>query len=160
MNNPTNPYFARCLSCLRWKKIEQGNGHPWCGCASDEFDWSDLRDHDPEPLASMTCTTTAASQPTSAVDLMAQLDRMAQLINSMPPEPIGEWMRQRGNPPEQWCLVLPESMRTAPDAPAFWPEYVRFSPLTKAGSVFFLPRWQLDAFWRPITGVGTDGQRG
>lgn len=46
------------------------------------------------------------------------------LLDSTPPEPFGEWMRQQGFPPETSLLFLPLTMR--PHLP-FWPEYVQFS---------------------------------
>jgi hypothetical protein len=58
---------------------------------------------------------------------MADIDRMADLIRNLPPEPIGEWMRMKGCPPEDWIAVLPKSVQTDGVGPMFWPSYVRFS---------------------------------
>lgn len=56
------------------------------------------------------------------------IDRMVAAMALIPPEPIGEWMRTQGHPPEEWVVVFPESVRPLFDnAPAFWPTYVRWS---------------------------------
>lgn len=66
-------------------------------------------------------STTSATQPTT-LDLAA----VEKLLADTPPEPIGEWMRQQGFPPETSLLILPETMRE--QLPPFaWPRYVRFS---------------------------------
>jgi hypothetical protein len=31
----------RCLACAKWKIVEKGNHHPWCGCGYDQFDWAE-----------------------------------------------------------------------------------------------------------------------
>lgn len=45
-------------------------------------------------------------------------------------EPIGEWMRSKGFPPESSLLLLPESYRS--EFGNFPPRYVRFSALASA----------------------------
>lgn len=52
------------------------------------------------------------------------LATLEKLLADIPPEPIGEWMREQGFPPETSLALLPETMRS--QLP-FWPEYVRFS---------------------------------
>lgn len=67
------------------------------------------------------CTTRA----TTAATTMADMERAAALVHNLLPEPIGEWMRSKGAPPEDWHLVLNESMRG--ELGPFPPSYVRFS---------------------------------
>lgn len=78
-----------------------------------------------------TSTTTTTAEPKVLTTDM--LERMVQLLESLPPEPIGEYMRSKGHPPEHWTLILPAAMREELDvirAGQFgWPEYVVFSPL-------------------------------
>jgi len=74
-------------------------------------------------------TATTASTTTQTAMTMADLDRMVQVLRSIPPEPIGEWMREQGRPPEQWRVVMPQKVRDEVDGPMFWPDYVAFSPL-------------------------------
>ncbi len=75
-------------------------------------------------------TSTTAEPKVLTADM---LEHMAQLLERLPPEPIGEFMRSKGHPPEHWTLTLPEAMRKELDgirAGLFgWPEYVVFSPL-------------------------------
>lgn len=40
--------FVMCNDCGSWKKLQEGNHHPWCACGSDNFRWEDERDHHPE----------------------------------------------------------------------------------------------------------------
>lgn len=75
----------------------------------------------------MSTTYTTASTERAKTMNIADLERMVQVLQSLPPEPIGEWMRACGKPPEQWRLVLPLAMRDQVDAPALWPSYVMFS---------------------------------
>ncbi len=92
-------------------------------------------------------TATTASTTTQAAMTMADLDRMVQVLRSIPPEPIGEWMREQGRPPEQWRVVMPQKVRDEVDGPVFWPDYVAFSPLLD--KPVFIPRglwaWDLSA---------------
>lgn len=69
------------------------------------------------PFATMASTASAPVDPLT-------LDKLKAVIADIPPEPIGEWMREQGFPPETSVLMLPETMRS--HLP-FWPSYVRFS---------------------------------
>lgn len=75
---------------------------------------------------SATCTTASTSQAKTLT--LQDIGRMAQVLEAMPPEPIGEWMRQQGRAPEQWRVVLPAALRTLSGVPEVWPDYVAFSP--------------------------------
>lgn len=55
-------------------------------------------------------------------EIAAVLERLSQ------PEPVGEWMRDRGFPPETSFLVLPEARRAT--GPQHLP-YVRYSPFVE-----------------------------
>ena len=67
-------------------------------------------------------TSTVPSTPPSTLTL----EKLEAAIGAIPPEPIGEWMREKGFPPETSLVILPETMR--PELPPFaWPSYVRFS---------------------------------
>jgi hypothetical protein len=68
-----------------------------------------------------TCTTVNTASPT--VLTLAQLEEAFAKIG---PEPIGEWMRSQGFPPETSLAVLPLMMRK--ELP-IWPRYVCFSGL-------------------------------
>jgi hypothetical protein len=70
--------------------------------------------------------TTASTAQVKALTLV-DVDRMAQMLRDIPPEPIGEWMRAQGRPPEQWRVAFPKAIREAAGGPMFWPEYVAFS---------------------------------
>lgn len=50
-----------------------------------------------------TCTTPGSQKPFTIADL----EQAAAVVALMGPEPIGEWMRSKGCPPEQWDLILP-----------------------------------------------------
>lgn len=91
-----------------------------------------------------TATTSAARAKTLTLQ---DIERMAKLLGSMPPEPIGEWMRQQGRPPEQWRVVLPESLRDEAGGPAMWPDYVAFS--AAIDRPVFMPR-ALPWSWSPV----------
>lgn len=54
---------------------------------------------------------------------------MEQLVRLLQPEPIGQWMREQGNPPEHWLLVLPLGMKDEFGGLTARLDYVRFSPL-------------------------------
>lgn len=73
-----------------------------------------------------TATTASAASPSPTADqILAGIEAM---VLSMGKEPIAEWMRSKGWPPEKYTLVLPETLR--PDVPpTFWPSYVRFNKL-------------------------------
>lgn len=83
-----------------------------------------------------------ASTSTQRALTMADLDRVVQVLRSIPPEPIGAWMRAQGHPPERWRVVLPNKLREEVAGPVFWPSYVTFSPLV-SGPVFLPmePQW-------------------
>ena len=75
------------------------------------------------PIAQISPRTSAGN----AAELMLNdLDRLAEIVCGMPKEPFGEWMRQKGYPPEKWVTVIPEKMRTYGGQKAL-PNYVRFS---------------------------------
>lgn len=77
--------------------------------------------------AATTASTSQAKTPT-----LQDIERVAKMLEAMPPEPIGEWMRQQGRPPEQWRVVLPESLRDEAGSLAahLWPAYVAWSSAT------------------------------
>lgn len=77
-------------------------------------------------LGAYTATASTTQQKTLT---LADIERAAQMLSDMQPEPIGEWMRQQGNPPEEWLLILPQRMRDKVAGPMFWPNYVAFSPV-------------------------------
>lgn len=82
-----------------------------------------------------TASTAQTKTPT-----LQDIERMVALVEAMPPEPIGEWMRQLGFSPEQWRVVLPETMRARIVGPALWPDYVAFS--SAIDRPVFVPRAQ------------------
>lgn len=82
-----------------------------------------------------TASTAQTKTPT-----LQDIERMVALVEAMPPEPIGEWMRQLGFSPEQWRVVLPETMRARIVGPALWPDYVAFSSVIDRP--VFVPRAQ------------------
>ena len=94
-----------------------------------------------EVLGSYATTASTAQQKTLT---LADFERMAQALRDMPPEPIGEWMREQGRPPEQWRVVMPQKVRDEVQGPMFWPDYVAFSPLLE--KPVFTPRglWAWD----------------
>jgi hypothetical protein len=75
----------------------------------------------------MTATSiaTAGTGDTKPLTL-ADLERVIHVLRA-PPEPIGEWMRQQGYPPERYLLVLPLKMREDIPCPQLLPYYVEFS---------------------------------
>lgn len=75
----------------------------------------------------VTSTTTAGTGETKPLTL-ADLKHLANILRA-PPEPIGEWMRQQGHPPEQWRIILPQNMREDVLCPQLLPHYVAFSPV-------------------------------
>ena len=72
--------------------------------------------------------TAAAAAHQQAVTFN-DLVRIADHLRKLPPEPIGEWMRKRGYPPEEWVLVAPIEMRPEGVSEMLVPSYVRFSRL-------------------------------
>jgi hypothetical protein len=83
---------------------------------------------------------TTTSEPLT----MDVIERMVQVICGMPPEPIGEWMRAQGYPPEDWRLILPLKLRSGLDWPAMLPDYVVFSPVVDGPA--FVPKRLHPAF--------------
>ena len=73
-------------------------------------------------------TGTCATPGSEKSFTLADFERAADLMRCMPPEPIGQWMRSKGHPPEQWTLVVPEKMFLL-DGPVFLPSYVIASPV-------------------------------
>ena len=67
-----------------------------------------------------TCTTPGSQKPFTIADF----ECAAALVRSMPPEPIGQWMRSKGCPPEQWTLLIPSKMFDF-GGPVFLPSYVK-----------------------------------
>lgn len=85
--------------------------------------WPTRPDPDPveEVLGRMAASTsTVSATPPATLDLAA----LEKVLADIPPEPIGEWMREQGFPPETSLAILPETMRS--QLP-IWPSYVRFS---------------------------------
>jgi hypothetical protein len=89
-----------------------------------------------------TATTAATAQQKTLT--LADLERVAQMLRDMPPEPIGEWMRAQDRPPEHWRVVFTKAIREAAEGPMFWPDYVAFSDALDRP--VFLPRglWAWD----------------
>lgn len=75
-----------------------------------------------KPLTATTATNTSQQAMT-----LADIDLVAEILKNQPPEPIGEWMRNQGRPPEKYHVVFPEKMRDEIQGPMFWPQYVLFS---------------------------------
>lgn len=94
--------------------------------------------------AGATCSTGTTGQ-TLTLDTLKQV---AELISRLPPEPIGEWMRKQGMPPEKWKVILPESFRAKFPEIVFWPRYVQFSKLA-TGPMFFPYNDVLEAEYIP-----------
>ena len=91
-------------------------------------------------------TTTASTASTALTyeGLKAAIDSLPHI----PPEPLGEYMRERGCPPEEgWLLFLPASMRD--DAGPFPPTYVRFSPAIREPVMLRDQHHQLRTFGQP-----------
>lgn len=86
-----------------------------------------------------TCTTASTTQQKS-LTFADIVERVAQSLRDMPPEPIGEWMRQQGCPPDKWCLILPQRLRDEVGGPMFWPDYVAFSPVLDQPVIVPRPR--------------------
>lgn len=81
--------------------------------------------HDQRPFHLM--GTTAATGPaTPAGNLRDRLEEaMRVLAEFHAAEPIGQWMRSEGCPPEEWVVFLPSEMRR--QVGPCPPSYVRFS---------------------------------
>lgn len=77
-----------------------------------------------------TCISSSAVSPTCE----QILESMRRLLESLPPEPLAEFMRSKGMPPERgFILVLPERIR---GELLFPPSYVRFSKAASAPLIF------------------------
>ena len=63
---------------------------------------------------------------TTSTPTTIDVDHLIELVSKLPPEPVGEWMRSKGCPPEDWSVVMPIQMR--PGNTHWWPDYVIFSP--------------------------------
>lgn len=74
-----------------------------------------------------TASTSSITTPT-----LADIDRARKLIESIPPEPLAEYMRDEGYPPALWIMVLPRSMVNPGAISAVLPDYVRVSDLVTA----------------------------
>ena len=70
-------------------------------------------------------SATVSTGPTLTPERLAETVRAIKAAIQENPEPIGEWMRGQGFPPETCCLILPERMREL--LGPFWPPYVSFS---------------------------------
>lgn len=57
------------------------------------------------------------------------LVRIVDQLRKLPPEPMGEWMRKCGYPPEEWILIAPAGMMPEGVSEMLVPSYVRFSSL-------------------------------
>lgn len=77
----------------------------------------------PQPPRAPT-STVPTTIPASTGTTEQMLAAIEKLLADIPPEPIGEWMREQGFPPETSLVLLPETMRS--QLPV-WPKYVRFS---------------------------------
>jgi len=58
---------------------------------------------------------------------MTLFEELEATLTELGPEPIGEWMRKQGFPPEQSLLFLPQWMWLVYGGPLM-PSYVKFSP--------------------------------
>jgi hypothetical protein len=63
---------------------------------------------------------------TANPDTAFNLAKMVEILNAVGPEPIGEWMREQGYPPEHNFLVLPTGYKEKMQL-SYWPSYVSFS---------------------------------
>lgn len=75
--------------------------------------------------AASSTSTTHTSPPLPS--LLEGIRQIEATIQARGPEPIGEWMRAQGFPPESCFLVLPETEKWRAVAGPFFPQYVRFS---------------------------------
>lgn len=76
------------------------------------------------------------------------IEALTRLVASREPEPIGEWMRSQGFPPEKCVLILPLEYRNR--IPAL--RYVAFSPMATDPIMCWdlRPRPWTDDFQRPL----------
>lgn len=81
-------------------------------------------------LSSSTASSTATTGPSvTSGDLLRQ---MAEVLKHVKPEPLGEWMREQGYPPEDSTLWLPRTAEWIERVGPFAPRYVQFSPYLAA----------------------------
>jgi hypothetical protein len=91
-----------------------------------------------------TGASTASAGPALTVRHVVDTIRAIKASIKENPEPIGEWMRGQGFPPETCCLILPPGMRA--QLGPFWPPYVTFSPLVTSPTLArFNPQQWLQA---------------
>ena len=81
-------------------------------------------------------TYTAATTVNGAATTSADIERIKAALEKLGPEPIGEWMRSQGFPPESSVLVMPEASRS--NLP-LWPSYVLFSKTLRTPVLCALP---------------------
>ena len=91
---------------------------------------------------STACTTACTSGV--KVPTIESIRAVQAQIAAMGPEPIGEWMRRQGFPPEMYTMVLPVKLRDGLDssvpAPLVWPGYVQFSVSVSAPEFYLRPK--------------------
>lgn len=91
-----------------------------------------------------TACTTACTTDVKAPTAESIIRAMETCIAAVGPEPIGEWMRRRGFPPEMYTMVLPVKLRDGLDssvpAPLVWPGYVQFSVSVSAPTFYLRPK--------------------
>lgn len=93
--------------------------------------------------ASAACTSTACTSDVK-VPTIESIRAVQAQIAAMGPEPIGEWMRRQGFPPELYTMVLPTKLRDGLDssvpAPLVWPGYVQFSVSVSEPEFYLRPK--------------------
>lgn len=85
---------------------------------------------------SHTYANAQTTPPLTIDDVRAIRQRLEAYANR--PEPLGEWMRQKGFPPESCSLILPPSMRPALSMLAM-PHYAWFSELVATPTLIRRP---------------------
>lgn len=89
-----------------------------------------------------TCTTACTTDV--KVPTIESIRAVQAQIAAMGPEPIGEWMRRHGFPPELYTMVLPVKLRDGLDssmpAPLVWPGYVQFSVSVSEPEFYLRPK--------------------
>lgn len=77
----------------------------------------------------MVSTERSEIMKTKIVNTQEYFRELAVAFQSFSKEPIGEWMRRQGRHPEQWRLILPNSLVDASVdyGCTSWPSYVEFS---------------------------------
>lgn len=99
----------------------------------------------PLDRVSFTTSTTTASEPLT----LDKLKEAMAAIESLGPEPLGEYMRKQGMPPEEgYRLLLPETCREL--VGPFVPLYVGFTTSSDAPLIYMDTRqWLLNRSFRP-----------